>query len=428
VLSKAHAGGWAGLRVDVHDVRTVRDGDGWRIAAVLPHLSPRGKFARTAAHWEEPRVRGDLRTAVGFFADLATGTIPDPWQYWSGTAVPEVGDPALQAALQEVLDGDGCPVADAAGLAALVLPLIPELAAVVERMPRVSRVRIRHDWDRLVALGEAELAEAPADRFKTLPLAAAYHQRAVERMEAGDRPAAIRDLDRAVELDCGPKHLTTRAMARRSTDDLERAIAGVRRVESALYATWLWRGPGEEVTVRDEFGLATVAFWHPTHQEPQVPYDDGGWRLVPGAEQGHVARALYVRAVWRFEARDVDGAAADLDLAERLLGERPDERLGQVVRKAAVPIRRASARAHPSADARWKLVDALVRVGRLQDAVREAEQVEDPRPHHRWRLVRLLADAGRIADARREADRLLAGPEGEEYRKRCGKLLPEGSP
>lgn len=428
VLSKAHAGGWAGLEVDVHDVMTVRDGDGWRIAVVLPHLPPRGKFGRAVGRWEEPRVRADLRTAVGFFADLVTGTIPDPWRYWSGTAVPEVGDPALQAALQEVLDGDGCPVSDAAGLASLVLPLASELAAVVERMPRVSRVRIRHDWDRLVALGEAELAQRPGDSFKTLPLAAAYHQRAVERMEAGDLPVAIRDLDRAVELDPGPKHLTTRAMARRSTDDLDRAIAEVRRVESGLYAMWLWRGPGEEVTVRDELGLATVAHWHPTHREPQVPYDDGGWRLVPGAEQAHVARALYVRAVWRFEARDVDGAAADLDLAEGLLQERPDERLRQVVREAAVPIRRASARAHPGAETRWKLADALVRVGRPEDAVREAEQVEDPSPHHRWRLVRLLADVGRIADARREADRVIAGPEGERYRKRHGRLFPEGSP
>jgi hypothetical protein len=125
------------------------------------------------------------------------------------------------------------PAADMASLARQLLaftPSRPDLARRVEALPVVRKLPPRrHEWDWIIDDGEALLAHETHHReYITLPLAAAYHQRASRSFGAGDRGAALRDVDRALALDPYLPYRTTRAVvldALGRTEESRREIA-----------------------------------------------------------------------------------------------------------------------------------------------------------------------------------------------------------
>src|SRR5262245_56331696 len=63
----------------------------------------------------------------------------------------------------------------------------------------------RPDWDRIIAAGEALIAARPRlnaeTEFVKLPLGVAYHQRTSRSLAQGNLTGALRDVDRAIEID-----------------------------------------------------------------------------------------------------------------------------------------------------------------------------------------------------------------------------------
>lgn len=293
-LAHAHAAGWAGLRHGPSDVR-IHEG---QITVVLPHLP--GDVPGSSAYTGGTSVQDDVATAIGLLSDLLAGggagslrrmysTFDDDQDLDKAPVLPEY-IPLIAA-----LDGD-VPTS-AVELAERLLPLAPSDWSVrVARLPRVTDVSPAIDWDRLIELGQeaiAELEQPPRglveaatrksrdDRYIRCPLGAALHHRAVMAYQRGDLVAALTDLERAVQLDPWARSLTTRAMVHQALGNVAAAVADEDGAVSAVTA--------------DQFGSMNN------------PAD--------------VARAFYVRAVRRFRAADLPGAADDLRAATETLAE-----------------------------------------------------------------------------------------------------------
>ncbi len=81
------------------------------------------------------------------------------------------------------------------------------------------------DFDHGIELGEAEYAAVRDERRRWdappagWALAAAYHHRGCVAWADGNREQAVRDVDRAIEVDPHPRYLTTRALWSEALDD-----------------------------------------------------------------------------------------------------------------------------------------------------------------------------------------------------------------
>lgn len=374
VLARAHAAGWVGLAVDSHDVRVFRDGNGWRVSVVIPHPPTRGRYAH--ADWMRASpVRGDLCTAVLFLRDLVVGHVPEPFVMWGdGTGyaravLPPLGDEGVRARLERLRDdGDETPsITDAASLAEAVLPLArdPEAwRAKIDAMPRRAPTALRRDWDRLVALGEAELAERPRDAYVVLPLAAAWHQRACAAFARGDSAAALADLDRCLALDRWCRYLVTRGTVREAGGDLRGALEDFSEAVDSVRLHGPWNHD-------DDLNLSS------SHWLSEDGFSAGA------SEDG--ARALYARGVTRYRLGDVDGACDDLtDAASNAYDPSHGDgsarfAFADLIDRALVTVLRARiARGHE--DDRPPLVEALRALGRRDEALVEARLVLASRP------------------------------------------------
>jgi tetratricopeptide (TPR) repeat protein len=156
----------------------------------------------------------------------------------------------------------------------------------VASLPRVQTVVVRRDWDRLIELGEAELASrAHANAaFVQLPLAAAFHQRACIAYAARDLTAALRDVRRAISLDPWIRYFVTRGVVRDAMGD---RVGARTDYDRALTGPRIHRSP--------DAGLGRLEAWL-----------DGSKHAFDGA------RALYARGVARLKAGKVDEACGDL--------------------------------------------------------------------------------------------------------------------
>jgi hypothetical protein len=207
--------------------------------------------------------------------------------------VAPLGDESIHAMITRVLAGevsDDLP-SDVASFAERVLPLVmdrEDWAARVAALPRVQTVVVRRDWNRLIELGEAELASGVHTNgaFVRMPLAAACHQRACVAYAERDLESALRDVTRAIRLDPWPRYLVTRGVVREAMGDPANARADYDR---ALIGARYDEPPDEEL------GPSPIDAWI---EGPK------------GAFEG--ARALYARGVARLKVREIDGACADL--------------------------------------------------------------------------------------------------------------------
>jgi len=259
-----------------------------------------------------------------------------------------VAEERLAAVAQVYLGKDsGLCVAE---LAALLVPLTaaPELwAERVVKLPHVrTSPRLAMDWDRIVADGEALMATPAEDAYSarhpqyvTIPLAAAYHQRASLAFNNGEYEAALVEATAAVRWDPSVGHRATRAVI---LDALGR-LAEARAEIDAAFATpplvesedW-YRGPlapAEEARVVAARGTIALR--------------EG--RLVEAAED-------LLRA-WRLEP-----TAARISAYGAVLYA-----LGRIEEAAEVEAM-AVAAAPEDAGFRWALVVSLVRLGRRDEA------------------------------------------------------------
>ncbi|MFO0548321.1 MAG: hypothetical protein U0271_08045 [Polyangiaceae bacterium] len=178
-------------------------------------------------------------------------------------------------------------------------------------MPRVSVVEQRPDYDRIIELGEAERATRGADRYVSLPLAAAYHARGCASLSRAALDSAERDVARALELDPWARYLVTRGSLCEARGDLTGAL---RDYDSAVAAARPPPPTPDEV--------------ERIHEGLLVEWERYGGDALEGA------RALYARGVTRARRGDLVGARDDLREAKAALacvsrdprGELPDLR------------------------------------------------------------------------------------------------------
>lgn len=208
VVARLHAVGWAIADFPPRSLRIIDEGGRRRILWIVPapwlRLPPESvEHGRDAAE----KLAG-ISTNIVRIVDLFF-SLHAPMSAADRAAL----DPDRAAALDRLLGvrrrapGVALPP-DVASLGGELLKLLDAQAEWRERiaaMPRVPPLpRVLVDWDRIIALGEEHLAaERATSNAPTieLPLAAAYYQRASRAFSQSDAPAALRDAERAVEID-----------------------------------------------------------------------------------------------------------------------------------------------------------------------------------------------------------------------------------
>jgi tetratricopeptide (TPR) repeat protein len=277
----------------------------------------------------------------------------------------------------------------------------------------------KRDWDAIISAGEARIAslrEGSIDRLDVaLPLGVAYHQRASRSWIQGDATSALADVDRAIEID--PFVLaygTTRAvlldaLGRRSEayheiDSSLRFEAAARRWQSAFYA---WRsssidGDGlhrEQALAREEAKRALPRLARESNGAIDRMLDrrsEGG-----PLDQGELARAHATRGLIALREGKIEQAEHDL--------------------RHAVDVQPSAFHAHC-------LGAVLYTRGDLAGAARSEErsvELEPSNAGYRWALSLSLRKLGRADEARRQAEQILElGPEAAAaYRQRIARTF-----
>lgn len=300
VLAELHARGWVGLSHDTRAIRVLRDErdrERWRAEVVVPPMPRELRFVESRVeleredYWSLPLVDRDLCNVVAFFVDLLAGYVPQ--ERWRPTTPTKFALPttltrdALRAlrALQRGTHVNSCP-RNAATLAAIFASLTPDPAAwseTIASLPHARPLELTRDWKRLCALGEAEREEVSRHNkdkypYVALPLANAWHQRAVELYEARQWSDALECIDRCIEIDPFARYITTK---------------GTIQWAAGAYAAAI-----------ETFGVA-IKRANGREAKPNVKIER--------------ARALYARAVARMCVADQSGARRDLGAASRAL-------------------------------------------------------------------------------------------------------------
>lgn len=363
-LAHLHASDFVGVPLAPQNIRVRREGAEWRVTLVHPsplanNAQPRPGFVRSdgvcddlasvaafiahlnapeALSWSKNWQRSDSWDQRRPFADEALESILGPWLRRSSSPQTASFWGFLTRASPQSSPRSARELAEA------LLPFVRDPAHWRERvaaMPRVERLSRKHDWDTLIAHGEAardeaitELAALHAEvvrlglplndtesfeqkktlrlRFVNSPLAAAYHARACDAFHRGDRERALRDLDRAIEIDEWPAWIVTRGYCRASggdfrgaRDDYDRVLGGLPRVRQDLRGeTRGW----DDSELLEQLGL-----------RPTVTKERSDPRRVK--EELVIPRAYYCRAHLRLGQHDPAGALEDLDRAAAELDE-----------------------------------------------------------------------------------------------------------
>lgn len=331
-----------GLYHGPRNLRMVEEDGRWRIAWLVPgvaalhHLDVLAVAPKLRkADWN----RTDAARLIEFFFALAPAARTDE-------------RPQLRALVAWSDDGGRRAVPQ---LAARFLALLDDRGAWPERVAALSVIAAadpaEQDWDFIIAQGEAEQNR---DKHVSLPLAAAYHQRACRSAACGDPATALRDVEHALRLDRFAAYRLTRATL---LDRLGHRVAARSELEAAFAAPALRKPPltREELKAQNRF-------------DRELRDID---RLTP---EEH-ARALALRGVFRLHDGDLDGAEDDLRRAFDLHPTAEGAHALGAARYALGDVAGAAAAESRSVELapdepryRRDLAVSLIRLGRRQEA------------------------------------------------------------
>lgn len=302
VLAELHARGWVGLSHAARSIRVFRDEhERWRAEVVVPPMPDDGRFVSSRAMFERARdgerapVDRDLYSVLELFLDLLAGFVPMERNIPVGISPPRFELPeTLSSDADRVLRAlhGGKPAAacprDAATLAAVFASLTDrpsEWTETIASLPRARPEVLARDWKQLCELGERSLRRlSKRDEgypYIALPLANAWHQRAVEQYEAKSFSDALESVRRSIELDRFPRYITTKGT-----------------IQCAM---------GKYTSAITTFGAALESVQRVMPPTKRVAFEF------------ERARALYARAVARMYTGDNEAAARDLaDAAQSL--------------------------------------------------------------------------------------------------------------
>ncbi|WP_434417700.1 hypothetical protein [Nannocystis pusilla] len=379
-----------------HNLRMTRESGDWTIAWLVPsHLALSDLDDAPPAGDPDALARDLQGRLAGSILDEPQDDLPakyDPHRdpiardlarlagFYLSLAPPARGQPAAVDAVRRLAACEPV-VRDVAGLARLLVELGPagdwdaRLAALPVACVLPPPVL---DWDHVIAAGEARLpALVPRQRpYVVLPLAVAYHRRA-SLCAALAPDVALRDVDRAVELDpIAPHHVTRAVLLDRlgRRDDARAAIA-------AAFAAPGWTdAPAEPVD-----GIPLLSS-HPVVLGDRERARAHATRGTIALRDGDLALAEHDlrRAV------DLEPTAAHLHALAAAVYARGDLAGAAALEARAVELEPTSARY------RWDLVVSLHRLGRRDEALfhaRELEVMEAGDPNGRARRVRLPGGA-----------------------------------
>lgn len=376
VVVALHANGVRPSCFDSRNLRVVRDGERHAIRWIVPGDPLQAVFdqidqtkrppraSRKAIAWADRTVRHDVRWLSRFFEDLLAGA---EWPRAASTiadiaSAEDEAVPASVAALARLLLSIASPSTD--------------LAARVAALPVVEWVapHAALEWSQVIADGEAQLAKfstlGARRAYLTLPLAAAYHQRASRSAASGALEEALRDADRAIALD--PVFLpyaTTRAAL---LDRLGRGAEALPALDHALL-------PRPDV-------------------EKQGYFDEDA-ELAPTSDAER-ARAHATRGMITLRTGALTAAEEDLG--------------------RALELSPTALYAHGLGAARYALGSFA---GAAEAEARSVAQ-EPGNTRYRWALVGSLRKLGREGEARAEAETILAQEPGvAAHRERFDRLF-----
>ncbi|MCY1008274.1 hypothetical protein OV079_22470 [Nannocystis pusilla] len=379
-----------------HNLRMTRESGEWKIAWLVPGHLALADLDDTPQDADPDALARDLQDRLdGSLLDEPQSELPpkhDPHRdpiardlarlagFYLSLAPPARGQPAAVDAVRRLAAGEPV-VRDVAGLARLLVELGPagdwdaRLAALPIACALPPPVL---DWDRVIAAGEARLPDlVPRQRpYVVLPLAVAYHRRASLRAALAPDDA-LRDVDRAVELDPVAPHHVTRAVLLDRLGRRDEARAAI----AAAFAAPEYTGAS---TVDDDgFGLLDA---------PVVVVGDRE-RARAHATRGTIALRDGDLALAEHDLRravDLDPDTAHLHALAAALYARGDLTGAAALEARAVELEPASTRY------RWDLVVSLHRLGRRDEALfhaRKLEAMEAGDPNGRARRIRLLGGA-----------------------------------
>lgn len=347
-----------------HNLRLSQGTDGWSIAWIVPSSSNLWILEperRGVANDPDP-VAHDLARLADFYLSLAPR---------------RPGHPPAVDALRRIRAGQ--PICrDVAALARLLLTFVADPGAWEARVAALPVVTALPppalDWDLVIADGERRLPRlVPRQRdYTAFPLAAAYHQRATSATPRAP-DVALRDIDRALELDPIAPYHTTRAVLLDRLGRRDDARAAIAAAFARPELTPAPRVAGEVITVAPRW----------------LSLDDRE-RARSHATRGTIARrdgdlALAERDLRRaFELAPTAAHAHALAAVHYARGE---------LDSAAALEGRAVELEPASACYRWDLVISLIRLGRRDEALLHARKVlavESFDPTRRARLQALL--------------------------------------
>lgn len=336
-------------------LRLTQDADGWRIAWLVPSLDAlvlidrvHERLAGTEDDEVEEHlapgmfVRRDVQQVVRFLTALLGGT--------------QVDIPAC---------------ASAAELARILAPWTesPDVAAAIDAWPVVTQPRRRAiDWDAVIAESEAHARNEYID----LALASAYHQRACRSFAAGDRDAALADVERALARDPAIDYRTTRAVI---LDRLARRKEARREVKATLAAA-----AKHEPVRRDKDGVIIG------RNPPLDPAQHARAHATAGLFAMHDGDVAAAQHALRAAVALHPAAASCHALGAALYA------LDDVAGAAEWEARAVELDPHDSRF-RWALVVSLRRLGRHAEAIEHARALlrdEPDDPAHRARFARLF--------------------------------------
>jgi tetratricopeptide (TPR) repeat protein len=451
VVARLHAAGAAaregGLYFGPGHLHLVQSGE-WHIRWLVPGPATMRDILKPADYFTALERLGPIRLDVFRLAAFFFSLCPASGARGAGARLDSARAAALEGLTRSCREpGDELP-ANVASLARQILLLATpseEMAARIAALPEVFTLpRLPLDCEQIIAGCEEQLAALPdvsilrplsldpnvwIDEDKaspeassarnrrehlTLALAAAYHQRASRLWAARDFTGALRDVERAIELDPVLPYHTTRAVL---LDALGRRADAYREIDTALMTFLAIADALRRITAAAKSGVST--HWKNT---PVRVETERLTRML-----GDVPRLRVEELLWRAHTREsplTDPEMARAHATRGMIAFRAGS-----LEQARDDLRRAMD-LHESAFHAHALGAVLYARGEVAAAAEAEERSVDLEPgntRYRWALIMSLRKLGRDREARDHALWILdSAADPTAHRERFARLFDVG--